>query len=367
MNKIKVAITGTRGIPAKYGGFETFAQELSVLLVNYDFEVTVYCDYQQPDHQLEDFKGVKLVYSKTTKTRNPLLYYYSTLKASLKQNDIILVTGTGGAFFYYLNLFKKKVIITNTDGIESRRNKWSWSKKTFIKITEYLAIRFTDHLIADSKGISQYIINKYGKKINKKLSTIEYGAHINDYRNDGVLKKYNVSASSYYLIVARLEPENNIAEIISGYIKSKSKKPLIVVGNKTGSDYIEKLLTNANDQIRFVGGIYNQLELSALRTDAFAYLHGHSVGGTNPSLLEALGSGNICICHDNIFNREVTDNLMFYFKNEKILSQKIQHIEQLDKKEQIGYQQKARERIENYYNWENICKKYIKVLRKNDR
>lgn len=360
-NKLKVSIVGTRGIPANYGGFETFAQEISPLLVNENRKITVYCDKPSGDHS-DLYKGVELRYSTTTKTKNPLLYYFNTLRQALKRSDVVIVAGTAGAFFYILNIFYGKTIVTNCDGIESRRTKWKFLKRTFVRATEIVAMRLSKIIIADSKGIANYLISKYSKKIHAKIRTIEYGASINEYKAQSVLNKYGVSDNNYFLVVSRLEPENNIQLIIEGYHKSKSNKPLIIIGNKLETEYVKRLLTYSSSSIVFLGGIYNPLELAALRTSCFAYIHGHSVGGTNPSLLEAMGSKNICICHDNIFNREVTTNEMFYFSDAESLSHSICTIETLDSREISRLKNISFNRITSYYNWQNIANKYSELL-----
>lgn len=359
---MKIGIVGTRGIPAKYGGFETFAEEISVLFAENNLHISVYCDNPFNVKAKDHYKNVSLKYMKNTKSGYPLLYYYESIKKALKENDIILVTGTGGSFFYFLNFWEHKIIITNTDGVESRRAKWSFIQKHLIKLSEILAIYFSDHIIADSKGISQYLVDNYPKLQKNKLSTIEYGAPINNTLIPEYLKKHQLEKDNYFLVVCRLEPENNLHIIVDGHNLSNDPKPLIIVGNQTGNNYVNLLLRHQSEKIRFIGGIYNKEELCSLRTGAFAYIHGHSVGGTNPSLLEALGSSNICICHDNIFNREVTDNKQLYFSTSLELMDRINELNQasIDKIQQL--KKDAVNRIISYYNWENISKKYLALF-----
>lgn len=359
---MKIAIVGTRGIPAKYGGFETFAQEISPLLVQKGFEATVYCDYKPRRKQISNYKGVKLRYQKTSKSKYSLLFYIEGLFMAFKENDVILVTGTAGSFFYFFNLFFRKKIITNTDGVESRRAKWSKFKRYLIKLSESLAIHYSSYLIADSIGIKEYILRTYTKLDSSKLEVIEYGAEINDVINTEILEKYKLDHKNYYLVVSRLEPENNLQMIINGYKKSGPEKPLIIVGNILKTYYVQGLVKSKSEKVIFLGGIYNKQELRALRFSAFAYIHGHSVGGTNPSLLEALGSSNIAICHDNIFNREVTDNKQIYFKDEDELASGIYLLEKSTVKELNNYEIEAIKRIKNYYTWDNIAKKYAKLF-----
>lgn len=364
MKKLKIGIIGTRGIPAKYGGFETFVQEVSPLLVKNGFDITVYCDKSIQENPEKEFNGVKLRYQHTTKTAHSLLFYLDGILMALKENDIILVTGTGGAFFYFLNLFFRKKIITNTDGVESRRAKWSAIKKVLIKLSETLAIKYSNFLIADSKGIEKYIIEHYPKLNRNNLAVIEYGAYIETKINQDYIDKLGITNNEYYLVVSRLEPENNVHIILDGYQKSKTHKPFIIVGNVIENTYVKNLLKFKSSKIRFIGGVYNQEELTSLRKASFAYIHGHSVGGTNPSLLEALGSSNICICHDNIFNREVTDNKQLYFKNAIELKNRIEDLEAFSEESLLKLKKDAKLRIENYYTWQNIADKYSKLFAK---
>jgi len=359
---MKVGIIGTRGIPAKYGGFETFAQELSPLLVKRGYQVTVYCDKSNLSSPSESFKDVSLFYLPVTKTDHPLLYYLLSLWFALKREEIILVAGTGGSLFYVLNIIFQKKIITNVDGIESQRAKWSRFKKAFVKLTEIVAVKSSTHIIADSKGIINYLYVTYPNLDKSKLSTIEYGAYINNAFDQTILDKYGLTKDAYYLVVSRLEPENNIKMIIDGYKMSHSSKSLIIVGDFVSDDYSALIQKEKNEKIRLLGGIYNPEELAVIRYSAFAYIHGHSVGGTNPSLLEALGSGNIAICHDNPFNREVTDNKQLYFSQPSDLKKRLEDLEQFNEADILKLQSDATARIANYYTWGNIANKYTALL-----
>lgn len=355
---MKVGIVGTRGIPANYGGFETFAQEVSPVLVEKGFDVYVYCDKNSDPERLNLYRGVKLKYLGVTKTSNPLCFYFLGIYSALKEMDVLLVTGTGGSIFYFLNFFFRKTIITNTDGVESRRAKWSFVKRLFIKLTEILAIKFSQGLVADSKGITKYLEDTYSIKDSNKLRTIEYGGYIENEYSETLLNKHNLEHKKYLLIVARLEPENNIHIILDGFIKSNTDKHLVVVGNLIDNEYVANLLVYRSDKIHFIGGVYNSYELIALRCSAYAYMHGHSVGGTNPSLLEALGCGNLCICHDNIYNREVTENNMIYFDSPESCAKSIDDSDCFTEYICKQYTNIAISRIRDYYNWENIAGKY---------
>jgi glycosyltransferase involved in cell wall biosynthesis len=273
----------------------------------------------------------------------------------------VLITGVGGSIFYPFLKWGKVKFITNVDGLEAKRSKWSALKQIYISIAEWAAMRFSDHIIADSAGISSYIMQHYSMP-SKYITQIEYGAALNTQLNPQVLEHYKVQHNSYFLVVSRLEPENNVHLIIDGYLKSNTALPLLIVGNVTNTSYVQQLSKIQRPNIHFIGGVYDRAALDALRYSCKAYLHGHSVGGTNPSLLEAMGSGNVCICHDNEFNREVTAGQHFYFSDSDDVAQVIRDIEQLDDAALLSIKTQAQQRIVNYYNWERISNMYKALL-----
>lgn len=363
MKKKSIAIVGTRGIPACYGGFETFAEALAKRLGMQGYEVIVYCEPTATP--MFEYEGVRLKYSKYFKSRTPLLYYFDCIRQATQSSDVLLVAGTGGVLFYGMPKFFKKLIITNIDGVESRRGKWSAFQQFLIKTTEFVAIKISDKIVADSWAIKQYILNEY-KVAENRVAVIEYGAAPNQgMGGDSILEKYQITPNGYYLVVSRLEPENNILEIIDGYSGSQTTKPLIIIGGLRATSYSERVKVTANQlagRVYLIGAIYDRLELDTLRLQCFAYLHGHSVGGTNPSLLEALSASNICICHDNVFNREVTENQMYYFKDATDLGFLINQIEELSQATIAEKKRFALNRISDYYNWERITTEYRALI-----
>jgi len=353
---MKIAIIGTRGIPAKYGGFETFAEEISTLLVRDGFEVSVQCDKDSYDQNR--FKGVNLFFSSVTKSDNQLRYYFDGIRWGIRNSDVILAASGAGSFFYFLNLFRRMPIITNPDGLEYKRKKWTLPKRMYLKMSEGLAVRLSDYIIADSEEIKRHLCRSY-KSAGKKIRVIEYGSALNTAINAAVLGKYNLEHNNYYLIVSRLEPENNLQMIIDGYRNAKAQSPLIIIGNINDNQYVTKLVKNNNSEnIRFFGGIYDRNELNPIRYSCKAYIHGHSVGGTNPSLLEAMGSGNIILAHDNEFNREVTADGQFYFNSTDQVTERVNNIESLTQDEAEKYKKSSIDRIKDKYNWEIILRKY---------
>ncbi len=361
MEKKKIAIIGTHGIPPRYGGFETFADELSNFLVCRNFEVFVQCENINLEET--EYHNVKLVYSSVRKSQRPFRYYFEGSIWALKNADIILYTGTIGSIFYFLKFFYPgKILITNTDGLEHRRSKWPRYIRIFLKISEAMAVHFSDYVIADSEAIGKYLLKSYRFPI-KKLKVIEYGAHLNNEINFAVLTKFSLIHQQYYLVVCRLEPENNLHIILEGYEKSGSRYPLLIVGNILENKYNKDLVKRySSGNIRFIGGIYDKAELKALRYSCRGYVHGHSVGGTNPSLLEGMASSNLVICHNNQFNREVTESAQFYFDSVSDVMELICMVDNLSDEEIKFYGELSRKRIETYYNWEMIGNKYISLM-----
>ena len=356
----KIGIAGTRGIPAVYGGFETFAEELSIRLAKNNYKVTVYCD--KGTYLQRDFHGVKLSFMPLRKSSNQVLYFFLSLYRGLKENDILIVTSTGASYFYWINFFFKKIIITNSDGIESLRAKWSFFTKLYLYHSQYFASKWSDIIVTDSKGIENYWVLNYPKSV--RLMTIEYGAPIvnNIVSAEEKVKSLGLKSNDYYLVVARLEPENNIKMMVSGFLKSGSQKKMVIIGSISNEYYNKVLKKLQSERVIFLDAIYEKELLQAARLHAFAYLHGHSVGGTNPSLLEAMGCGNICICHDNIFNREVTNLKQLYFANDQELSVIINKIETLSSLQLQEYQGNARARVQNYYSWDRIAEDYVRLF-----
>lgn len=365
---MKVAIIGTRGIPAKYGGFETFAQEASTRLAKKGIDVTVICP---PSEDMPSvFEQVNLLYTNSNKDDTPMKYYFESVSLAVKRNfDIVLTCGQGG-YAYIPHLWRSKskrpIFITNTDGIEHRRTKWNKFVRFGVRVVgEMTSVITSDYLVADSKGIRDYLNKEYKLITGKHIYTIEYGAHIlnpDDYP-ESLIVEYGLTHGNYHLVVARLEPENNVAMIVEGYKLAKTDKPLIVVGNLKDTPFIKSLQESAKGHnIRFVGGVYDPDKLKVLRIHAASYLHGHSVGGTNPSLLEALGAGNIVIGHDNPFNREVTNNKMYYFANPQECAQVIEKVDALSEEEREKFRKIGTERIRTYYNWNRIADEYLKMF-----
>lgn len=355
---MKLAIVGSRGIPAGYGGFETFAEEISKRLQAAGLDVTVVC--QHSDNKHDKFNNVNLIYSGYSKALNPLKFYLDSLRKKPAMTDFLLVCGVGGAIFYPLLNRKSCKLITHVDGREELRGKYSVLKKRYVRIAQAFAAKYSDHIIADSIAVRKYWMEKYNLPPDK-VSAIEFGANFVEASDERILNELNLKPGSYFLVVSRMVPENNIEIILKGFMNSGSKLKLVLVGDLT-DDFGRSLKRYARDKIIFLNAIYEKAALFSLRKNCLGYIHGHSVGGTNPSLLESMAAGNVCICHDNEFNRETTENKLFYFRDEDDLANRILQTTMLSGSERSKYAEIAAKRISDYYNWERITDEYIKLF-----
>ena len=353
---MKIGILGTRGIPNRYGGFEQFAQYLSLGLAKKGHGVFVYNPHDHPFKQIK-WKEVNIIHCKNPEnklgTAGQFIYDKNCINDARKRNfDVLLHLGYTSDSIWYKRWPKNSVNIVNMDGLEWKRSKYFFLTKSFLKWAESLAAKHADALIADSTGIQQYLLNRY----KRASAYIPYGAEIFNSPNETILKKNGLLPHCYSIVVARLEPENNIAKIIRGYIATNKRDPLVIVGapeNKYGKFLFKRY---NGTRIKFLDSIYDQNELNNLRYFSSYYFHGHSVGGTNPSLLEAMGCHCNIVAHDNIFNRAVLENNADYFTSKEditaILNSPTQGNIISDRKEMNT------RKIISEYNWEKIIDKY---------
>ncbi len=358
---MKVAIIGTRGIPNHYGGFEQFAEYLSKYLADNHHEVYVYNSHNHP-YQLAIWNNVNIIHKYDPEiisgTIGQFIYDLNCILDSRDRNyDIILQLGYTSSSIWSPFFPKDTCIVTNMDGLEWKRSKYKWIVQKYLHLAEAWAVKRSDHLISDSIGIQKYLYSRY----KKTSHYIAYGAHV-FYDPDFTQINYlNITAKEYDLIIARLEPENNIETILDGVVEANVKRKILIVGGfKTlFAKYLMDKFKN-HTQIVFLGAIYDIKILNNLRYFSKLYFHGHSVGGTNPSLLEAMASSALICAHKNIFNVSVLGNDAYYFEDFADVSQLIATI---DKNEFV--QSKIANnlyKIEHEFSWPVICKKYETFL-----
>jgi len=358
---MKIGILGTRGIPNHYGGFEQFTEFFAVYLAKKGYEIYVYSSSLHK-YKEKTFKGVNLIhcYDPEDKvgTFGQFIYDYNCIIDSRKRNfDVLLQLGYTSNTIWHRLLPKTSVIISNMDGLEWKRSKYSPPVRRFLKYAEKLAVKSSNYLISDSIGIQNYLLKEY----NAKSEYIAYGAELFNNPKPNIIKDYNVEAYNYNMLIARFEPENNLEVILDGVAKAKKKTPFLVIGkhdvNKFGG-YLKNKFKNI-EHIRFMGGIYNLEHLNNLRYYSKLYFHGHSVGGTNPSLLEAMASKVLMIAHDNEFTKSILGDDAFYFANNEDVKL---HIENLDKTEYKNKIESNYNKIEEHFKWDLINKKYLDFL-----
>lgn len=354
---MNIAIIGTRGIPNHYGGFEQFAEYLSEGLVNAGQQVTVYNSHRHP-FQKKNWKGVNIVHCYDPEyklgTAGQFVYDLNCILHTRKNSyDIILQLGyTSSTVWGWLLPRHRSVVTTNMDGLEWKRSKYSPKVQRFLRYAEKLGVRYSDHLIADSPGIQTYLREQYGQN----AIYIPYGANIFEHPDTAVLADYKLMPYGYNMLIARMEPENNIEMILDGAVQA-APKPFIVIGN-VNTKYGEWLRNKYESaaHIRFLGGIYEQAVLNNLRYYSCQYFHGHSVGGTNPSLLEAMGSHALICAHNNIFNSAVLGEDGYYFAH---ASEVARLINTVDRSAEQGKITGNLQKIAHQYAHATIIRQYL--------
>lgn len=350
---MNIAIIGTRGVPNYYGGFEQFAAYLSAAMVARGHQVTVYCAHHHPWQQ-STWKDVQLVHCydpRVLGTAGQFIYDLQCIRHTRRCHyDVILQLGyTSSSVWGWLLPRRKSVVTTNMDGLEWKRSKYPALVQRFLRVAERLAVHTSDHLVADSPGIQNYLRNKYGKD----AVFIPYGASVFTQPDVQVPEKYGLVPFQYHMLIARMEPENNIETILDG----AGDRPFLVIGdthNRFGRRMKAKYAHRP--QIRFLEGIYDQQVLNNLRYFSRLYFHGHSVGGTNPSLLEAMASQALIVAHNNIFNRAVLGEDGFYFRNARDVETLIKTVSRAEGQHYIDA---CVARVQQQYTHARIVQQYL--------
>lgn len=363
MRKRRVAIIGTVGLPAKYGGFETLAEHL-VGELSGEFDFTVYCTgkkYPKAQRQ-RSYRGARLVYLPfDANGLQSIIYDTLSILHALLFADVLLVLGVSGGFLLpFVKWFTNKKIIVSIDGIEWKRNKWSKLARWYLWAAEWMAVKFSHADIADNESIQDYTAIRY-----KTLShIIEYGAdhtlRVSPTAEDRI--KYPFVAQPYAFTVCRIEPENNLHVILAAFAQLP-KHQLVMVGNWNNSTYgIELKATYGHyDHIHLLDPIYNQLELDMLRGNCLLYMHGHSAGGTNPSLVEAMYLGLPVIAFNVSYNRTTTQNSAMYFRQPADIVKIIRETS-IAEIRQLGESMKAI--ADRRYTWAIIANRYKYLIKK---
>lgn len=357
--KNNLAIIGTVGVPALYGGFETLLENLLDYLPR-EFNVTVFCESDAYDTKRLEYKGAELIYLNFKANGFQSVFFdVVSILSSFKKNDYLLILGVSGTIILpFIKPFCKAKIITNIDGMEWKRDKWGSFQKAFLKFSEKLAVKYSDLVISDNYFIQEYV------KINYGISSIliAYGGdHVNAADNFNIGEKFNLRKFQYFFTVCRIEPENNLELLISGYLHSNLQFPYLIVGNWNASAFGKNLLKKYRgiSKFRLLDSIYDQNELDQLRANCYFYLHGHSAGGTNPSLVEAMYLGLPIIAFDVSYNRSTTYDQAFYFSDQITLTNILTRLVEIDRSAASATMLNIAKRE---YTWEIISNKYLDAI-----
>ncbi len=362
MRDKRVAIIGTAGVPARYGGFETLAENL-IIHLNKKYNLTIFCSGKVYKEKLKNYKGAELKYINLNANGiESILYDIISIIYSLKFADTLLILGVSGCIIlpFIKPLSKQKKIIINIDGLEWRRSKWNKLARWFLKLSEKVSVRYGDVIVADNKVIQEYILKEYGKK----SELIPYGGdHAKvEPLDDKILELYPFLKTSYAFKVCRIEPENNIHLILEAFSEFKHFN-LVIVGNWDKNRYGQELRKKYNtyNNIFLINPIYEQNVLNAIRSNCLVYIHGHSAGGTNPSLVEAMYLGLPIIAYGVEYNKVTTQYKALYFTNKGELLKLLDEIMvNKDLLNHVGHE--MREIAIQQYTWESVARKYSLIL-----
>lgn len=311
-------ILGIRGVPAQHGGFETFAEKLCLYLVDKGWDVTVYCQEDGAGASWEsEWRGVKRVHIPVSRqgAAGTVVFDWLATRDALSRDGLFLTLGYNTAIFNLLQRLKGQTNVINMDGVEWRREKWGAVAKTWFWLNERAGCWIGNHLVADHPKIKEHLATRVSAE---KISMIPYGGDEVTEADAALLVPYGLEPGRFSVIIARPEPENSFLEMVRAFSARRRDHRLVVLGNFTpdSNAYHRQVMDAASDEVIFPGAIYEAPVVQALRFFSRFYLHGHRVGGTNPSLVEGLGAGCAVIAHDNHFNRWVAGDEAAYFDDE---------------------------------------------------
>lgn len=381
-----IFILGSKGIPANYGGFETFVENLTQKKVSKNIKYYVAC--MANDENVLEYNDSICFHVKVPEIGSAKAVYYDLLALKktikyIKENHLsncivyILACRIGPFIGHYKKILKKMkvLLIVNPDGHEWKRSKWNYFIKKYWKYSEKLMVKYADLLICDSINIEQYIKKEYSQ-YQPNTTFIAYGADLKRSQmqdDDKMLldwyAKFDLKKNEYYLVVGRFVPENNYETMLKEFMKSNTQKDLVLITNVEENKFFNYLKETTNfktdKRIKFVGTVYHSELIKKIRENAYGYLHGHSVGGTNPSLIEALAATNLNLLYDVGFNREVAiDGALYWNQEENNLASLLDKAEQLSQEEIEQLSKKAIQRINHAYSWEKIIKDYETIFMK---
>lgn len=360
---VKVTLMGTRGVPALYGGFETAVEEIGSRLATRGYDVTVYC--RNPGQHITSYKDMRLVNLPAVRHRTTETLSHTTLSAAhaiiRERPDVVLLLNAGNApLLKPLRLAGIPTAI-HLDGLESRREKWRGTGARYYRWAERAAVQWGDEVIADARGIADHVQRQYGRA----CLVITYGAEVISPGSDR-LRERDLEPQGFHLVVARFEPENHVLDAVFAYRRSAAPQPLVVVGSAPYAQwYVDRVrdAAHGDPRIRLIGGVYDQGLLDQLYAHCRTYVHGHSVGGTNPSLLRAMGAGAPVLAYDVEFNREVTAGQALFWSDAGMLTALVDDVAAgLFNRRLEDLRRSGQERIREAYQWDAVTDDYEKLI-----
>ena len=364
----RLSILGTRGVPAQHGGFETFAEYLALYLVKRGWEVTVYCqadDATESVTKYDDWQGVRRVIIPVSRSgaAGTIEFDWKSVLHSIKfSKSLVLTLGYNTAVFCLLQRFVGIKNVINMDGIEWMRDKWKPHERAWLWLNERIGCLVGNHLVADHPQIQAHLETRV---TGDKITMIPYGARPAESADVGLLQRYGLEAGRFVSVIARPEPENSVLEVVQAFSRKKRNFKLVMLGNYSPEkNYFHRnVLDAASDEVVFPGAIYDKATVDAIRVYSRIYVHGHRVGGTNPSLIEALGSKSAVLAHDNRFNRWVVGEGARYFSDVDTCEAQIEFL--LSDDAAVEEMKRASwERFCRDFTWDIVLGKYERLLSK---
>jgi glycosyltransferase involved in cell wall biosynthesis len=359
---MRIAILGTRGIPASYGGFETFAEHLATRLVARGHEVTVYCRAHYVSPRQMEYHGVRLEVLPTIRHKyfdTVVHSFLSAVHAVSRRFDAALICNAANAPFSPMLRLTGTPVAINVDGLEHKRKKWNWLGRCYYQLAEYLSTLLPNEMVTDAQVIQDYYLAQH----NAQSTMIAYGSEVERRPDREMVRKWRVEPNRYVLYVSRLEPENNAHLVIEAFKKVRTAYRLLVVGDAPYAEqYIEDLKARArgDKRIIFTGFVFGQ-DYRALQQNAYCYVHATEVGGTHPALLEAMGYGNCVLTLATPENLEVVGDAGVSYDDELDLAEKLQRVLR-DGSLVHAYRQRAQTRIRSHYDWDRVVDQYEQLF-----
>lgn len=359
---MRIAILGTRGIPASYGGFETFAEHLATRLVARGHEVTVYCRAHYVSPRQMEYHGVRLQVLPTIRHKyfdTVIHTFFSAVHAVSRRFDAALICNAANAPFSPILRLTGTPVAINVDGLEHKRKKWNWLGRRYYQLAEYLSTLLPNEMVTDAQVIQDYYLTRH----NAPSTMIAYGSEVERRPDRELVRKWRVEPNRYVLYVSRLEPENNAHLVIEAFKKVRTAYRLLVVGD---APYAEQYITDLKARARgdkriiFTGFVFGQ-DYRALQQNAYCYVHATEVGGTHPALLEAMGYGNCVLTLATPENLEVVGDAGVPYSDEFDLAEKLQRVLR-DGSLVHAYRHRAQLRIRRNYDWDGVVDQYEQLF-----